>query len=261
MRSDLHQETAIELGLLGIFVIFAIAETLFPRPERQRVPSGEARLFTNFGLTIFVLVAGGLFPLARMTSSIASERFGLGLTHAVHLPWAAILFASLILDSFASYWVHRLMHVTPVFWRLHRVHHSDDAVDLSTSLRNHPLELLVTVPPSMLVVLVLGAAPSVILATQTIFMTVTFWEHADLHLPEWLDRPLSAVLVTPAVHRIHHGKERQLHDRNFGNFLTLWDQLFGTLERCGISHDVGLDGQRARSDHLLEQIYSPFYRV
>lgn len=253
----MNRATLLEFGLVGFFMALAVAEAFIPSRNRASAVSGDARLLTNFGLTAMVLVAGGALPLARIASAIGSERLGLGLTHVMDLSWTAVLLATLLLDSFAAYWVHRVMHATPLLWRLHRVHHSDHAVDVSTSLRNHPLELLVTVPSSVIVVLILGSPPSVVLATQTIFMAVTIWEHADIELPNSLDRMLSLAIVTPSRHRVHHGVDRKDHDSNFGDFLTLWDQLFGTFVRTKFLGPVGLTGQRARGDHLLQQIISP----
>lgn len=254
----MNRETVIEVGLVGLFVLLAFAEALSPASNRQ-VPSGDRRLVTNFVLTGLVLFAGGLLPLARITSSIGAERLGLGLGHAVAPPWGVIFIATLLLDSFASYWVHRLMHAAPLLWRLHRVHHADSAVDVSTSFRNHPLELLVTVPSSALVVLVLGTPPSVMLLAQTIFTAATMWEHADLRLPTAWDRALSFAIITPSLHRVHHSVERLEHDSNFGDFLTVWDCLFGTLKRSSSRNPVGLVGERARNDHLLDQMFSPLY--
>lgn len=245
--------------MLGLFGLLAIAELCLPNGSQPRSAPGDERLFTNFGLTGLVLLAGGLFPLARMSSSIVSDRYGLGLSHVLYLPWAAILVATLLLDSFVSYWVHRLMHATPLLWRVHRVHHSDSAVDVSTSLRNHPLELLLTAPASALVVVALGAPPSAVIATQTVFVAAVLWEHAAVRLPDRLERALSIAIVTPALHRLHHSRQRELHDSNFGDSLVLWDWLFGTLRRNSLSPEVGLDGQRAMSDHLFQQILSPLH--
>ena len=249
----------VELGLVGFFVLIALCEVLFPSRNGPRASSGDARLLTNFSLTAMVLVAGGLFPVVRITSSIASERFGVGLAHFAHVPWAVILVATLLLDSLAAYWVHRLMHITPLFWRVHRVHHSDKAVDVSTSFRNHPLELVVTLPPSALVVLVLGSPPSAVFATQTILMMVAMWDHADIKLPPRLNRALSLVIITPELHRVHHSVDRREHDSNFGDCLSIWDRLFGTLTRAHLTGGIGLDGERALDDHLLQQIISPLY--
>jgi sterol desaturase/sphingolipid hydroxylase (fatty acid hydroxylase superfamily) len=251
----------IGIALLGLFALLAIAEMLFPRIDRARTGGGDARLFTNFGLTIMVLLAGGLFPLARISSWFVGERLGVGFAQALHLPWLLILVALLLLDSFSAYWAHRLMHVVPVLWRVHRVHHADTSLDVSTTFRNHPLELLITVPVAALVVLLIGAPASVVVAAQTIFIAAKMWQHADIRLPLSLERTLGRILVTPAIHQIHHGRERDLHDSNFGDSIVLWDQHFGTFHPPGPIAKVGLDGQRARPDRLLQQIWSPLYPV
>lgn len=257
----MHRETLLALAPLGLFALLALGEAIRERRSRRHSVSTDSRLLTNFALSTMVLLAGELFPLARITSSVAGERFGLGLANVLAVPWIVILVATLLLQSFVTYWVHRAMHAIPIFWRLHRVHHSDCAVDVSTSLRNHPLELLVTVPAAALVVVVLGSPPSVIVAMQMILMSAIIWEHADLELPKPLNDALSLALITPNLHRVHHSIDRRQHDSNFGDFLTIWDRLFGTFTHARPIPQVGLERQRARTDRLLQQIVSPFYTV
>jgi sterol desaturase/sphingolipid hydroxylase (fatty acid hydroxylase superfamily) len=255
----LRLETVAQLALVGFFVLLAVAEVLLPWPRPFHARGRDTRLITNFGLTAMILLAGGLFPLARLVSSFAAQRLGVGVANVTHLPWAIIFAATFLLDSFAAYWAHRLMHATPLLWRVHRVHHADSEVDVSTSFRNHPLELLVTVPASAAVVLLLGAPLTVIVAVQTAIMAAAMWQHADINLPARLDRQLSRIIVTPRLHRLHHCRERQIHDSNFGDSIVLWDYLFGTLTLIEERRAVGLEGQRARADHLLEQFWSPIH--
>jgi sterol desaturase/sphingolipid hydroxylase (fatty acid hydroxylase superfamily) len=141
------------------------------------------------------------------------------------------------------------------------VHHADTSVDVSTSLRNHPLELLLTIPASALVILILGAPVSVVVAVQSILVAGAIWEHADVVLPKRLDRALALLLVTPRLHRLHHSPDRGNHDSNYGNSLTLWDRLFGTLNDGQERLEVGLARQRAAPNRLLEQICSPLHTV
>jgi sterol desaturase/sphingolipid hydroxylase (fatty acid hydroxylase superfamily) len=206
-------------------------------------------------------VGSGFFPLINVGSSIFGQRLSIGLAHQVYLPWIGIFALTLLAQSFAAYWVHRLMHATPLLWRVHRVHHADSWVDVSTSLRNHPLELLLTVPTSSLVVLILGAPVSAVAAVDSLFVAAAIWEHTDIPLPPWLDQMLSTVIVTPRLHRLHHARKRRIHDSNYGNLITFWDRLFGTLNTGEGRGSVGLDGQTLRPDHLLEQVCSPLYRI
>jgi sterol desaturase/sphingolipid hydroxylase (fatty acid hydroxylase superfamily) len=246
---------ALILSLIAAwFVGLAIVEAM-QRNEAAAVNNG--RLLTNFGFTAAVLAVGGLVPLARISSSLAGEEWRFGLANLVALPWLAVFAAMLMLDSLAAYWSHRLMHAVPLLWRIHRVHHADSEVDVSSSLRNHPLELVVTAPVSAAVVLLIGAPVSAVMASQTLALAAAIWQHADIRLPERLEHVLAAVIITPRLHRLHHHPDRAVHDTNFGDSLVLWDWMFGTLNVGEGREPVGLDGQRARADHLLEQICSP----
>jgi sterol desaturase/sphingolipid hydroxylase (fatty acid hydroxylase superfamily) len=254
----MRPDAFVQLALLGWFILLAFAEVTWSAkdgvPNRR---SGDSRLLTNFGLTALNVAAAALVPVARVTSSLVGDRFGFGIAHLVPLPWIATFALLFLLDSFAGYWVHRLMHATPLLWRVHRVHHADTAVDVSTSLRNHPFELLLTVPVSSLVVLLVGAPVSAVLAVQTVVVAATIWQHADIALPRRVDRMLAAAIFTPRLHRLHHNPQRAIHDSNFGESIILWDWMFGTLNRSEGRRPVGLGDLERRPDHLLDQIWSP----
>jgi sterol desaturase/sphingolipid hydroxylase (fatty acid hydroxylase superfamily) len=253
----LTRDVLINLTLLGWFVALAIAEAFFARDGQPREGSDDGRLLTNFGLTALVLLATSILPLAN----IASAEFGagIGLAYYVDLPWIVLFALTWLGQSFAAYWAHRWMHAFPLLWRVHRVHHADTSVDVSTSLRNHPLELLVMIPASALVIVVIGAPVSVVVAVQSILVAAAIWEHADIALPKRLDRALGFLLVTPRLHRLHHSPDRGNHDSNYGNSLTLWDRLFGTLNDREERLEVGLTRQRAAPNRLLDQICSPLH--
>jgi sterol desaturase/sphingolipid hydroxylase (fatty acid hydroxylase superfamily) len=247
------------LGLLGWFAALAAFEFYCarrsPRPER----SSDHRLLTNFAFGAVIFAAGVVVPISKVGASAVAQSLGAGIAPKLGLSWPEILLLLLVADSFAVYSLHRLMHRTPLLWRIHRVHHTDLSVDVSTTLRNHPLELLVSLPMSAAVVLIVGAPASIIIAAQTMEFAATIWQHADIDLPRRVDRAIALVLVTPRVHRLHHNPERQHHDSNYGEFLTLWDRLFGTFNKAEGRQPVGLEGQIAQPDRLLQQIWSPVY--
>lgn len=244
-------------GLIGWFVLLATAEALWPPKTKSIEGRGDRRLLTNFCLTTLVILLSSLVPLANLGASWASRRYGLGLGNSVAVPWLAVTALLLIAQTFVSYWVHRSMHCVPLLWRVHRVHHADTAVDVSTSLRNHPLELVITLPASALVVLLLGPPVSAVVAVQTVIFAATFWHHADIRLKSPVDRALAQVIVTPRVHRLHHHPERHTHDSNYGEVLILWDRLFRTFNDRKERGPVGLKGHAARADMLMDQIWSP----
>ena len=248
----------LDLLLVAWFFGLAAAEVVAARGRSAPEPGGDGRLITNFGLGVLVLVSNSLLPMLKVGSSLLGQSLGGGLAAWFAWPWILTFVAFLLADSVAGYWSHRLMHIVPWLWRIHRVHHADNAVDVSTSLRNHPLELVLIFPVSIAVILVVGASPTVVLAGQTIMVAASIWQHADIAAPR-AERVLASMLITPAIHRIHHSPERARHDSNFGDLITLWDRLFGTFKKSEGRGRVGLDGQVARPDRLLEQIWSPVY--
>jgi len=243
--------------LVAWFVILAFGELASARANGRSERSTDHRLTTNFGLTIIALIIGSAVPLAKVEAAGLATSLGAGVAPRLGLSWIGAFTAFLIVDSFAIYWLHRLMHATPLFWRVHRVHHADNLVDVSTSFRNHPLEQVLVVPASAAVILLMGAPVSAVIVAQTASVAATIWQHADIDVPPSLDRMLSLVVVTPRLHRLHHSPERRLHDSNYGELFTLWDRIFGTFSQDGGRRRVGLDGQAVPPDRFLAQIWSP----
>jgi sterol desaturase/sphingolipid hydroxylase (fatty acid hydroxylase superfamily) len=141
--------------------------------------------------------------------------------------WVAIPATVIALD-FVSYVWHRANHVVPTLWRFHRVHHSDQTFTVSTALRFHPGELVLSLPLRLLAVVVLGAPALGVVAFEALFAVSNLIEHGDIDLPLQLERAVDGVLVTPALHRFHHTQAGLERDHNFGTILVLWDRLLHT---------------------------------
>jgi len=250
--------TLLSLLLVAWFMLLAACEfvTAHSRsaPERS---SSDGRLLTNFGLAVLAFIIAAILPVSRIGSSAIAEQLDVGIGHHLHLSWFALFALLFIVDSFAAYWVHRLMHVHRLLWRIHRVHHADTAVDVSTSLRNHPFEMAVSGPVAAAVVLVIGAPPSVVVAIQSLSVAASIWQHADIALPRRIDSKLALAIFTPRLHRLHHNPVRQIHDSNFGELISLWDRMFGTLNTSEERGAVGLENQSSAPDRLIQQIWSP----
>jgi sterol desaturase/sphingolipid hydroxylase (fatty acid hydroxylase superfamily) len=253
------RDQALVLALVVWLILLALAELIWVPRNGPSDHSSDHRLITNFGLWMIVLFVGGLLPLAKVASSSLGQSMDFGVARQITMPWLGVFVLALFADSLAFYWVHRLMHATPLLWRVHRVHHADEAVDVSTSLRNHPLELVVTMPVAAGVILAVGSPVSVVVAVQTVQVAATLWQHAAIALPRSLDRALAWVVITPRLHRLHHSPDRSLHNTNYGELFSLWDRMFGTLTMIEKSGPVGLTGERARPDRLLQQIWSPVH--
>jgi sterol desaturase/sphingolipid hydroxylase (fatty acid hydroxylase superfamily) len=254
----MQRDVFLSLALVGWFIALAIVEAKFSRDyERPAKTNADARFVTNYGLMGLVLMTGSLLPLANVAAAFSSKGVDISLASHVSVPWVAIVVLTLLGQTLGAYWLHRWFHQNALLWRIHRVHHADSAVDVSTSLRNHPAELLLTIPMAMFVTVAIGAPLSAVGVSQTIIVAATIWDHADISLPPKIDKALSAIIITPRLHRLHHSPERAIHDSNFGTFFSFWDRLFGTLCVTEGRKEVGLDGQVDQPDQFVHQILLP----
>lgn len=252
---------AATVGLAALFVALTAVETL--RPLVRRPVESRGRLLTNFGLGLLSFGLGALLPLSVPGAALLAGRNGWGLLNLANLPAWLEASVTVLAVSLAHYLFHRAAHAWPLLWRVHRVHHADTAVDLSTTLRNHPLELLVVAPWLCVVALALGLSAPVLAAYQVVALGFGLWGHANLRLPEPVDRALRLVLVTPPMHHVHHSTDARETDSNFGDILSLWDRLFGTYTARPL---VGLGAMRrglgaaedAMAGHFARQLARPF---
>jgi sterol desaturase/sphingolipid hydroxylase (fatty acid hydroxylase superfamily) len=173
-----------------------------------------------------------------------------GLLNIIAAPaWMSILVAVLALD-FVSYAWHRANHRIPLLWRLHQVHHSDLSFTVSTAVRFHPGELLLSLPIRLLAVVLIGAPAMAVVVFEVIFAFANLFEHGNIGLPLRFEQRVAGLFVTPALHRRHHASRRPELDSNFGTILTLWDRLLGTYGRSSSAarFETGLpSGARART--------------
>ncbi len=225
-------EPALRLGaFVAILALMMLLEAL--RPKRALRLRRRGRWPANVAIVVLGMVAvramGMLAaPLAAVVASQIAARNGLGLFNG--LDWSAgveVVFAIVLLD-FAVWSQHWLFHHVPLLWRLHRVHHADRDLDVTTALRFHPAEILLSMLIKVGVVFVLGPPAVAVLLFEIILNGCAMFSHANLHLPPRLDRFLRAGIVTPDMHRVHHSVHRDEHLCNFGFNLSAWDRLFGT---------------------------------
>lgn len=225
----LQHEWQWRLGVfLGLLAVLAVAEVYWPRRKANR----PQRWPVNFSLAlIYTLVMRLVMPVAAVSWATTLEARQWGLLHLFAWPdwisWLETLLAVLLLDL-AIYWQHRLMHAIPWLWRLHRVHHSDLAFDVTTGLRFHPGEILVSMLLKLAILTLLGASPLAVLMFELLLSAASLWEHANLRLPPRLEQMWRQVNVTPDMHRIHHSVQVPETNSNFGFCLSWWDHLFGS---------------------------------
>jgi exosortase len=211
-----------------VFFTGAAALVLMERVRAwQRQPVRLARRWTsNVGLFLIgtvctaVVVPVGIYAFA--------QRQPPGLLSELTLPFAAQLVLTFLLLDFWRYWEHRWFHQVRLLWRFHLVHHSDTEIDVTTSERHHPVEFLLGTATMMALIAVLGLPAPAIGLYLLVATLVTLYSHANLRLPPYLDHKLGRLIVTPAVHAVHHSALQPQTDSNYGSVLTVWDRLFGT---------------------------------
>jgi sterol desaturase/sphingolipid hydroxylase (fatty acid hydroxylase superfamily) len=213
----------IYFGLLaGLGTMEALAPRRAGSAERTR------RWPSSFGLTALNVVVLGALPVSGLAVAVIAQQRGWGLLHRYTLPFAATLAVGLLARSFTSYVVHVAMHKVPALWRVHRVHHTDVFLDVSTTVRFHPLELLVQLGPTALVILGLGLPPWTIMLYELVDTATNVFIHANARVPARLGAWLRHLLVTPDMHRVHHSAIWPETDSNYGVVVPWWDRLFGT---------------------------------
>jgi sterol desaturase/sphingolipid hydroxylase (fatty acid hydroxylase superfamily) len=221
-----------------------------------------ARWPGNIGVVVVdALLVRVLVPGAVVGASLYAAGQGIGLFHVLDLRLSvAALLGFLILDL-AIYLQHVMFHYVPWLWRLHRMHHADLDIDVTTGLRFHPIEILISLVIKIAVVMAFGIPPIAIIVFEVVLNATSQFNHSNVAMPAWLDRVVRLLVVTPDMHRVHHSVLRKETDSNFGFNLPWWDWIFRTYRRepvAGhIEMTVGLpafrDPRELRLDRMLTQ--------
>ena len=224
-----NMDTMMYGAFFGTLIVFALLELRLARAEHGAART--RRWPVNGLLTALNILALGIIPISGLAAAEWARANGWGALNMVELPLAAVLVAGFLVRSLVSYAVHVAMHKVPFLWRIHRVHHTDTALDVSTTVRFHPLEFIVSVPIVIAAVTAAGVPPWVIMLYELFDAVMAVFSHANLRLPGGLERVLQWGLVTPDMHRIHHSSAQPETDSNYGATLSIWDRLFGTFRQ------------------------------
>jgi sterol desaturase/sphingolipid hydroxylase (fatty acid hydroxylase superfamily) len=211
----------------GVFAVMAIWEFIGPR-RKQAIGRGW-RWPNNLGVVVVdTLLLRILFPTMAISLALVAEARGFGVFNVVALPaWVGVVASVVILD-FAIYLQHVLFHAVPALWRVHRMHHADLEFDVTTGLRFHPIEILLSMVIKLTVVVALGAPALAVLIFEVLLNATSMFNHSNVRLPFGLDRLLRWFVVTPDMHRVHHSILSSETNSNFGFNLPWWDRLCGT---------------------------------
>jgi sterol desaturase/sphingolipid hydroxylase (fatty acid hydroxylase superfamily) len=222
-------EAAIRLGVFAA-VFVAVAAVELRRPKRPLAESRWRRWRVNLSIFVIdVLLLRVTLGAAAYATALYAEARGWGLFGTLGWPlWFEALLAIIALDL-AIYLQHVLSHALPAFWRLHKVHHLDLDFDLTTGLRFHPGEILISMVYKMGLVAALGASPWAVLIYEAILNGFSLWTHGNMRLPAGPERLARLVFCTSDMHRVHHSTIPLETNSNYGNFLSIWDRLCGTM--------------------------------
>ncbi|TMJ88154.1 MAG: sterol desaturase family protein [Alphaproteobacteria bacterium] len=256
-------EPLVRLGIFAaVFVAMAVWELLTPR--RPQAIGRNWRWPNNLGvLAVDALLVRVLLPITAIGLALVAEAHGFGLFNIIALPtWASIVLSVILLDL-AIYLQHVLFHAVPALWRLHRMHHADLEFDVTTGLRFHPIEILLSTGIKLAVVATFGTPAAAVLIFEVLLNATSMFNHSNIRVAPEIDRVLRWFVVTPDMHRVHHSILRRETNSNFGFNLPWWDRLLGTYRaQPTAGHDamtIGIEQFRdARELGLDRMLLQPF---
>ena len=237
--------------LLGcLFVALLLLQWRFPL--RRQHFSVLHRLVRNFVLSIpgFAIARLAMLPIPIAIAFWARDRH-IGSLNWLQLPTWAVVIATFLLMDYAYWWWHWAMHMVPVFWRFHNVHHTDLDLDVSTAARFHYGEMILSIGFLSLAVLLFGIGPIMLVVFFITLEAATLFHHSNWRLPIWIERILNLILVTPRMHGIHHSIVQRETNSNWGTIFCWWDKLHRTLRRDVPQDAITVGVAAYREEHEL----------
>lgn len=254
----LDHELTTRLGFaLVVFGLMAGWEAAAPR--RRREFSRRLRWTNNLGVVVLNTVLVRLaFPIAAVGLALIAQARGWGFFNVISVPPGLAFVVTLVLLDFTIYLQHVLFHAVPALWRLHRMHHADLEFDVTTGLRFHPVEILLSMGIKLTVIAAVGLPATAVLVFEIILNASSMFNHSNVRIPLGVDRVLRRAIVTPDMHRVHHSIHPHETNSNFGFSLSWWDRLLGTyLAQPRDGHEkmtIGIEQFRTARDLRLDQM-------
>jgi sterol desaturase/sphingolipid hydroxylase (fatty acid hydroxylase superfamily) len=252
-------------AFVSVFVTLAAFELWSPRLERPELAGAykSKRWITNLSMVLLsAAVLRLVLPVAAVGTAIIAQRNGWGILNLYQVnPIVSGVLSFIVLD-FAVWTEHVASHKIPLLWRVHSMHHADTAIDVTTGLRFHPIEILLSMGWKMLVVALLGPPAVSVLVFEIVLNATAMFNHSNIKVPAGVDKVLRRLIVTPDMHRVHHSTDRRETDSNYGFNLPLWDRIFRTYKaQPHLGHegmDIGLEQYRdKRPSNLLWSLRLP----
>jgi sterol desaturase/sphingolipid hydroxylase (fatty acid hydroxylase superfamily) len=215
------------VAFLVVFVVMAAAEILWPR--RKQLLGRSGRWPHNIGIAFLnAMLVRYCLPITLAGFAVIVSKNHWGILSLTDFSLFSKILVSLIILDLVIYAQHVAFHHIPVLWRLHRVHHADTEIDVTTALRFHPIEIMISMAIKFAAVGAIGAPAESVLLFEIILNACAMFNHSNIRLPSGMDNILRRILVTPDMHRVHHSAITHETNSNYGFNISLWDRLFGT---------------------------------
>ncbi|HKN02245.1 MAG TPA: sterol desaturase family protein [Candidatus Binataceae bacterium] len=262
LGNELTFEALVRLAFfIVVFAAMAIAEASAPR--RARALDRAARWPGNLAIAaINTALVRVLIPATAVGAAMVARRHEIGVLNWLALPRGVALVVAVAALDLAIYLQHVMFHAVPILWRVHRMHHTDLDIDVTTGLRFHPIETILSMLIKIGAVIAIGAPPVAVLAFEVLLNANSMFNHGNLAISERTDRWLRWIVVTPDMHRVHHSIVRDETNSNFGFNLPWWDRMMGTYRAepaAGqIAMTIGIDQFRSPQESgLMRMLTQP----
>ena len=247
--------------ILGVVIVtMMVLERLFPKAPPlaaaglRTLADKTWRVLKNASL---LLISAGLSPLVVIPLSALASTHALGWRPDWWSGWQGLVIDLLILD-FWIYWWHRANHEIPFLWRFHEVHHLDEFLDASSAFRFHFGEVMLSAVVRAVVIWLMDIPLASVVIFETMVLSMALFHHSNVNLPDWLEKPLSKIIVTPSIHWVHHHAIRADTDSNYANTLSIWDIVFGSRSKTKRWNEMPIGVQTLHDEGLLGLLTRPF---
>jgi sterol desaturase/sphingolipid hydroxylase (fatty acid hydroxylase superfamily) len=254
----LDSQFAVRLGAMLVIVLL-VASWEILKPRRPLSISKPLRWTNNWLISALNSALLSLvFPIMAVGVAMLADEKNWGLFNVLEVPALLSIPLFVLAFDFAIYWQHRLYHLVPILWRLHRMHHADPDFDVSTGIRFHPVSIIVSMLIKMLVVVALGPPAIAVLISEVLLNVMSMFNHGNIYIPPRIDKILRRILVTPDMHRLHHSVIVQETNSNFGFNFPWWDRLFGSYRdqpKGGhAAMEIGIRGFQNEHEQMLHRL-------
>lgn len=246
---------------LSLLAIFFTLEQVLNRNINFKL--GFFHLINSLLLQIGYTIVNVCFAAVMIVCFNWINEYHIGLFNQLHFAYTFKVLIGIFCVDFTYYWSHRLYHVSPLFWRFHRVHHSDTLMAGDTSFRFHPFDALLDGASSITAAIIFGLDINIILFFFVLYLPILFTQHSNFIFPAWTDKFFGKIIMSPNFHKVHHHQKQEFTDSNYGNVFVFWDKIFGTFKELPIPEiKYGLEEfDEPKKQNAWYLIKSPFLKI